>query len=449
MKKNIGINNNNKIIHNIYREDNDLEKEIRKSKKEAKKNSIPLNYIKIDEKISTTVYKIPINMRILKEPNKNNYSHNIQNKLNNINSDKLHNNKLNNNFFPMKPFSSFEMGYKYYNQKLNEFYPHNRDSNNFLYLRKVKSPSMQRACIRSRMNNSDNFINHKNNRENLVNKRRCHSPTNSVKTKRLYSPFYQRYLNKSGILNNNSNYLNENTRIRHRIIGINRPNILNNSLIINNKPYYHDINNYNKTINYNNISSNNENRIYLDNYTSNSFYSIDNLHIFHSPKIKFPQRIINDKYIGTPNKSINYRKLFSENIHKSIENILSKNRKHKYFRNKYDKNKVNKDYENNEIEEIDYSRINKNKDLEYSHIYKERKEVKNPLKNEKICQIRRNPIHIYRFGNSITQNNKKVYLKAPPIKGKLISFYRNNDNNCRMCLINEEKKRKLSPIHYV
>ena len=79
--------------------------------------------------------------------------------------------------------------------------------------------------------------------------------------------------------------------------------------------------------------------------------------------------------------------------------------------------------------------------------YFERKEAKTPIKSEKINHIRRTPARVYGFENYIMKNNKKIYLKTPTIKGKLIRLYRNNDNkNCRMCAINEVKKKKFEPI---
>ena len=402
MKKNVEINKNIKIIRRNYREDINLEEEIQKSKIEAKKNSIPLNYIKIDEKISTIVYKIPINMRILREPNNNNYSDKIKQKLNTNNNDKSHENKLKNNFLQIKPFSSLEIGYRYYNQQLN------------------KTSKIKRRFINSRMNISDNFDNGKNNTESLIIKRRCQSPTNSVNKKRLNSPFYQKYLNKSRVLNN-KNYLLE----------LNHPNNISNSFNKRNLYYNYNINNYHRTKNYNNNSNNGNKRIKLDNNSLNYYSSLNNSHIFHSPKAKYSQRILDD----SENKkiNINYKKLYSEKIHQGIESTLSKNRV-KFYKNACDNNKINKGFHiNDKINDL-YFQVN---------------HAKNNLKNEKISNIGITPLHSYEFGNSLIKNNKKIYLKAPPIKGKLFRIYMNNDKSCRMCLINEEKKRKLSPIHFI
>ena len=61
IKKNIF---NKKYINNKSPLDNNLINEIRQSKIDIAKNSVPINYIKVDEKITTTVFKIPINVSI-------------------------------------------------------------------------------------------------------------------------------------------------------------------------------------------------------------------------------------------------------------------------------------------------------------------------------------------------------------------------------------------------
>ena len=62
MKKNVKKDNNNEIkkkvqkklyINNKPLQDQNLMKEIEKSEMEIAKNSVPLNYIKVDEKITT------------------------------------------------------------------------------------------------------------------------------------------------------------------------------------------------------------------------------------------------------------------------------------------------------------------------------------------------------------------------------------------------------------
>ena len=127
VRKNENNNIHKKISNNILTQNKGILKEVEKSKKEALRTSVPIHYVKVDEKITTTVYEIPINKNVLKENNvifRKNYV------LNTINNDKLQHLKKNkNNYFPFKPFSSKEMGYKYYNQKLNTFYPHDNSKN--------------------------------------------------------------------------------------------------------------------------------------------------------------------------------------------------------------------------------------------------------------------------------------------------------------------------------
>ena len=108
------------------------------------KNNIPLNYIKIDEQILTAIYKIPNDKKIIKNYNEiinKENKHNLSHKKyisNTSNNDNFKTRK--NNYFPFKPFSSKEEGYKYYKQNLNTINPIESNSNNNIYLRKSKSP---------------------------------------------------------------------------------------------------------------------------------------------------------------------------------------------------------------------------------------------------------------------------------------------------------------------
>ena len=471
MKKNVKKDNNNEIkkkvqkklyINNKPLQDQNLMKEIEKSEMEIAKNSVPLNYIKVDEKITTTVFKIPLNVGHLREPhsniikdNKNNIFHKKNNIMNTINTDKLYNNKKT-NIFPFKPFSSTEMGYKYYKQKLNTFYPRESEFKNLFCLRKGMSPSTQSSTFSKRMNSCENYNNNYIINEDNINIKNKHkSPEKLYRNKQLNSPFYQRYLNNSGILQGKKN-LNNICRIRHRIININKSiDYINNN---SNNYYAHDndikninkniicndINNCNRTLIKNNKSLHNIRKIYLDNnYKNNKKYSLKNSHIFHSPKIIKTQNMhfIEDKTFDNPNLFTNYKQFNGG----KIKNIIEKKKSNdgEYIietivsKKMYDKQRIN-----NKIDENDERKINcSRKDFGDNYQYYERNEV-TTLSNEKIKHIRRSPVHVYGFENYILKNNKKVLLKSPPIKGKLIRLYRNNNKKCKVCYRNEKKNNE-------
>ena len=450
------------ITHNyntIYVEDKFLNREIEKIKKEKMKNNIPINYIKVDEKILTAVYKIPneekrknIN-QIFNKESKNHISHKKY-IFNTINNDKLYNNSKN-SYFHFKPFSSKEEGYKYYKQNLNTVKPIESESNNYIYLKKSKSPKLQYSIMSTRMNSLDE-------KEYIRNKYR--SPSNLLKNKRLYSPFYQRYLNNSGI-----KALNNNRRIRHRIINLNRENgSINNNFNKKfvNKGYDYNYNNNrtinsnnNRTINYNNYLEDNQ-RIYLNNNISKRVYSINNSHLSfnQSPKANQSKNIFFKKSINIDNyHNYSYSKnLIHGKMLKSLERNKSKNDiyniRPKLSKRIFDK-KINTFNEDIKIEDIHiienrafHSRKLSPKKDERNSSYFERREMKSPLKNEKINHIRRSPLHNYEFHKyTITENNKKPNnLQTPHMKGKLISFQINNNNkDCKMCIINERKKRQF------
>ena len=466
VRKNENNNIHKKISNNILTQNKGILKEVEKSKKEALRTSVPIHYVKVDEKITTTVYEIPINKNVLKENNvifRKNYV------LNTINNDKLQHLKKNkNNYFPFKPFSSKEMGYKYYNQKLNTFYPHD-NSKNFLYLRKSKSPDLQSSFMSTRMNSLDNkdFINNRN----IF---RYRSPQNNLRNKNLNSPFYQRFLNKTNICINNRN------RIRHRIINLSRSNDFIENIIQrrndNNLYNGYEFNNSNRTINYNNkynllnntrrvqidLDSNNSNNNLYNN--KNNMYSIDNTYIFGSPQNRQLKKMffINDRNIDSPHKSINYESINGGRIMRTLEKNKSKDGKYEIgttlSKKIYDK--LGNNDSNGEIEEIQViennawkhsRRLSEKKDLGDNYKYYERAEIKSPLRNRKnndtnhinhINHIRRSPVHVYQYENYIIKDNKKIYVQTP-IKGKLIRVYRNNVNkskNCKMCLMKDKNR---------
>ena len=482
-RKNEKIHITNKINNNISIPKKALMKEVEKSKKEALKASVPINYIKVDENITTTVYHIPIDKNILKDNDVIFRKHYV---LNTINNDKLHHSpKKNKNNFPFKPFSSKEMGYKYYKQKLSPSYPHD-NSKKYLYLRKSKSPEMQTSYISTRMNSLDN----KEQRNNR-NRFRYRSAENCLRNKNLNNPFYQRFLNnkRNIFLNNNKN----RSRI-HRIISLNRSNDFMNNIFhikpnINNnynacENYELNNSNINRSLNQNmsnNNILNNNRKIDLDlhiinntnnniqyndsnNISNNNIYSLDNSYIFRCPKNRQAKRMyfINDKYIESPSKYVKYENWNRGKIMKSLEKDKSKDGKYvistTLLKKIYDNLEENDN--NDEIEEIKviendeviYSRkLSQKKDLGDNYKYYQRADIKSPLRFDKnninyINHIRRSPVHVYGYENYIIKDNKKIYLKSPPIKGKLIRIYRNNENknkNCNICLMKSKEKKRL------
>ena len=479
-RKNEKIHITNKINDNISVPKKALMKEVEKSKKEALKTSVPINYIKVDENITTTVYHIPIDKNILKDNDVIFRKHYV---LKTINNDKLHHSpKKNKNNFPFKPFSSKEMGYKYYKQKLSPSYPRD-NSKKYLYLRKSKSPEMQTSYISTRMNSLDN-----KEQRNIRNRFRYKSAENSLRNKNLNNPFYQRFLNNKRkiFLNNNKS----RSRIRHRIISLNRSNDFMNNIFhikpnINNNNYNacenYELNNSNHNRSLNQNMSNNNRKIDLDlhiinntnsniqyndrnNISNKNIYSIDNSFIFRSPKNRQVKSMyfINDKYIDSPSKFVKYENWNGGKIMKSLEKNKSKDGKYvistTLLKKIYDNLEENDN--NDEIEEIKvienddviYSRkLSQKKDLGDNYKYYQRADIKSPLRFDKnninyINHIRRSPVHVYGYENYIIKDNKKIYLKSPPIKGKLIRIYRNNENknkNCNICLMKSKEKKRL------
>ena len=479
MKKYVKKESNNQFPKKVQKkkyminkplQDKNLIKEIEKSKREIAKNSVPLHYIKVDEKITTTVFKIPFSVGLLREPNsnimkenKNNIFHKKNNIMNTINTDKLNINKKN-NIFPFKPFSSNEMGYKYYKQKLNTFYPRESESKNCFCLKKDLYPSTQSSGFFKRIRSCENYNNYNYiiNDENITIKNKYKSPETTHRNKHINSPFYQRYLNNSGILQG-QNKLNNNSRIKHRIININR----SIDYINNNSNNYYDYNNdiknnnnniiysdsndsniYNRTI-VNNKSLHNIRRIYLDNnYKNNKIYSLNNSHIFHSPQIIKNKNMyfIEDKTIENPNLISNHKQINGGKIKNLIEKKQSNDGEYiieTIFSKKiYDKQRIN-----NKIDENDKKNINSSRrDYGDNYQYYERNEV-TTLSNGKIKHIRRSPVHVYGFENYILKNNKKIIVKSPPIKGKLIRIYRNNNKKCKVCNRNERKKKEFGSFN--
>ena len=460
-------NNKEKIqvTHNyntIYVEDKFLIREIEKIKNEKMKNNIPINYVKVDEKILTAVYKIPNDEAIIKNNNQIRKKENKKNLFNKISNEKKYNFRKNNHF-SFKPFSSKEEGYKYYKQNLKTIKSIESNSNNCIYLRKSKSPKLHYSIMSTRINSLDE-------KEHIRNKYR--SPSNLLKNKRLNSPFYQRYLNISGF-NQNRNDLNNNKRIRHRVININRSNdLLNNNYnrkIVKKGCHHNDNNNRtinfckNKVNNYNNYLDDNR-RIYFDTNISNTIYSIKNSNNSHIGVFQSPKEISLKNIYFNKSKNINnsHNYSYSKNfipgrLLKSLEKKNSKkdiyNIRPKLYKKIYNKqiNNYNEDIKIEDIHIVEnrafHNRKLSPKKDERNCCYFERRQMKSPLKNETINHIRRSPLHNYEFYNDIMNENYNKYnnLQTIPIKGKLISFQINNNNkDCEMCIINERKRRKFS-----
>ena len=172
----INRKSNEKIyINNISSSEKFLIKEIEKSKQEAIKNSIPLNYVKVDEKVITKVYKIPVDRRILKGNAfyfKDNNNINKKNYISNTaNNEQMKKRKI----FVFKPFSSEKMENKYYNQKINSnCFPRELRQNNSLDSRKYRPTDIQYSYKSStKMDSSEN-------KELLNIKSKCRSQANSL-----------------------------------------------------------------------------------------------------------------------------------------------------------------------------------------------------------------------------------------------------------------------------
>ena len=484
-------------INKISPKEKFLIKEIEKSKREATKNTIPLNYVKVDEKVITKVYKIPLNKSLLKGKTVYFKNHNNINQKNYI-SNTVNNNKIKKRkIFQFKPFSSKEMGYEYYNQKINneinnDYNPHKLEKNNFIYLKKYR-PSDIHSSFKSstKMDSSDN-------KELLNIKSRCRSPSNSIKIKGSNFPFYQNFLNNSRIYQNKKKAHNS-SRIRHRVINLNRSNDYLNCICNchNNLSNENDFNRLNKTMNYRN-NLNNSKRIDLrknnnndNNYSNgnNIYYSVSHSHLLKTPNIKLPRNMsfFSDRNFENPYKFERVEHYRGGIIYNSLERNKSMDGKYeigttlskKIYNDEEEEleeeKEINEENEENEEinenneeinenneeiqviendEEIHSRKLRRAKNLGDNYSYYERNEVNNHVENGKINHIkhvRRNPINVYGFDDYILKGNKKIYLKSSPFIGKIIRLYRNNDNgnNCRMCFIKEKKRKEFGPVSNV
>ncbi len=442
--------------------DEDLMKKVKTNEIELMKNSIPLHYVKVDEKISSTVYEIPIEYK-LKLSNNNKININDQNiiyqknyKLKTINNDNnIRMQMKKNSLFPSKPFSLTEMGYKYYNQQLRPLQPNEKLATHFGFFRKSKSPQTLASNTSTSMNSTFNYFNKRNNNIDIHDARGSFlTPSNSMKIIKgfgeIHSPFYNNRLsnysvnNVKNIIKYKQNKSNNSSRIKHRIINIYRSNDLNdknnNCNNIINKKNNIGIDGETRTINLNkkrNIfldldddyyNSNNYN-CNNNNHNNYNIFSLNNHNIVRSPKMRLPRVIENQRVLQTEYNFYNGKQ--SENSQRIIEK-----------KNICDKKKVEEIqvFENEDSNEKESIKISPRRDFGDNYRYYERKEVKIPKKDGKINHIRRSPVHVYGFQNYIMKDNKKIYLKTPPIRGKLIRMYRNNIN-CNICKINEIKNK--------
>jgi hypothetical protein len=443
--------------------DEELMKRIKKNERELMKNTIPLHYMKVDERISSTVYKIPIDYKIKISQKNNKLNINDQNiiyqkhyKLKTINNDNNKRIPIRKNFlFPKKPFSLTEMGYKYYNQQLSPFIKNEKSSTNFNFFRKSKSPFAHYSNMSTLMNTANNFYNNgiynnNNNIEIIESRSNFSTPSHSLKAFRsTHSPFYRGLLNNSIEIKNKNkrNKLNNSSRIRHRLINVCRYNeVMNNNKCNNNI--------INKSIGIDSeartINLNKKRNIFLDlddNYNNldNSYnlYSLTNHHIERSPRIRLPRAM---RYNENHNQKIfnaEYNRFNKKQFEDNQCSIGAKQKREK--EGKEEEIQVLENEDNNEKKSIKMSA--EKRDLGDNYKYYERKDIKIPINDEKINHIRRSPVHVYGFHNFVMKDNKKMYLNSPPIKGKLIRMYRNNtNNNCKVCQINENKNIKLKSI---
>jgi hypothetical protein len=440
-------NDNNNIIkervvtHKVIEPSKALMKEIRKAQNEAIKDSVPLNFVKVDEKITTTVYKIPQDGA--KKPKHNSSvkecphykSRQKKNLINTINNDSIYRIKRRYNF-QFEQFPSKDMGYRYYNQTQNNFYPSPIKSSPNIYdsLKKCKSPLPLRASLFStKMSSINLFDSSRENNEMLLLKNKCRSPANSIQGLNLYdSNFRNQLYNSESIQDDNNLNL---SRIHHKKVVINKTEG-------NQKNDYAKSNKNMRTINLENNLFKSQ-RIYIDNNYNKPYYSKKNSYIIRSPTINGNKKMtfINDKNVGCPKVIYDYDRMRGGKIEKFLEKKNSNDEKYiigtTLSKKVYDKmNKEIEIFENEENGEENELQFRVTKNFGDNYKYLERNEIKSPCKYEKTYHFRRSPVNVYGHQNYIIKDNKKIFIKTLP-KGKIIRLYRNNNNsNC----INREVK---------
>ena len=460
MEKYTKYNNDNIIkervvTHKVIEPSKALMKEIKRAQNEAIKDSVPLNFIKVDEKITTTVYKIPQDEAIKRKHNSNvkecQYynSPKGKNKINTINNDSIYRIKRRYNF-QFEQFPPKDMGYRYYNQTQNNFHPNPIKSSSNIYdsLKKSKSPlPLRTSLISTKMNSINLFDSSRENNEMLLLRNRCRSPANSIQNLNLFNsldPKSQLY-NSARIKNDNNLNL---SRIQHKKVVINKTegNANNNNSIMSSKNM--------RTINLENNLFKSK-RIYIDNNYNKPYYSTKNSYIIRSPTINGNKKMtfINDKNVGCPKVIYDYDRMRGGKIEKFLEKKNSNDEKYiigtTLSKKVYDKmNKKNKEieiFENEENGEENELQFRVTKNFGDNYKYLERNEIRSPCKYEKTYHFRRSPVHVYGHLNYIIKDNKKIFIKTLP-KGKIIRLYRNNNNsNCNR-EIKTVKNKKFNPV---
>ena len=451
-KNNDNIIKERVVTHKVVEPSKALMKEIKRAQNEAVKDSVPLNFVKVDEKITTTVYKIPQDDAMKRKYNSSakkcqNYnSPQGKHLINTINNDSIYRIKRRYNF-QFEQFPTKEMGFRYYNQTQNNFHPNPIKSISNIHdsLKKCKSPPPLHASLFSTKMNSMNLLDSsRDNNEMLLLKNRCLSPSNSFKSLNLYNS-----LNLRNQLYNSERIKNEDnlnlSRIKHKKVVINKTegNIKNNCVINSNKDM--------RTINLENNLFKSK-RIYIDNNYNKPYYSTKNSYIIRSPTINGNKKMtfINDKNVGCPKIIYDYDRMRGGKIEKFLEKKKSNDEKYiigtTLSKKVYDKmNNMNKEieiFENDENGEENDIQFRVTKNFGDNYKYLERNEIKNPCKYEKTYHFRRSPVHVYGHQNYIIKDNKKIFVKTLP-KGKIIRLYRNNDNsnnNCNRDIKNREVK---------
>ncbi len=445
------------VTHKVIEPSKALMREIRKAQNEAVKDSVPLNFIKVDEKITTTVYKIPqgdnskrkhkSNVKECKHYNTPQGKHLI----NTINNDSIYRIKRRYNF-QFEQFPPKDSGYRYYNQTETNFHPNPIKSSSNIYdsLKKCKSPPPLHASLMStKMNSISLFDSARENNEMQLLKNRCRSPANSIQSLNLYNSTNLRsQLYKSArVLNDNNLNL---SRIQHKKVVINKidGNPKNDYAIKSSKNM--------RTINLeNNLKSK---RIYIDNNYNKPYYCTKNSYIIRSPTINGNKKMtfINDKNVACPKTIYDYDRMRGGKIEKFLEKKNSNDEKYiigtTLSKKVYDKmNKNNKGieiFENEENGEEDDIQFRVTRNFGDNYKYLERNEIKSPCKYEKTYHFRRNPVNVYGHQNYIIKDNKKIFVKTLP-KGKIIRLYRNNDNfnkEIKGREIKTAKNKKFNPV---
>jgi len=440
------------ITHKVVEPSRALMKEIKKSQMEAIEDSVPLNFMKIDEKITTAIYKIPQKNPIKQKQNSNakecQYYNSPQEKyiINTSNNDSIYRIKRRYNY-QFEQFPTKDMGYRYYNQTQNNFHqnPTKSNSNNYDSFKKSKSPPpLKMSLISTNMNSITLFDSSRENQENILISNRSRSPANSFQSCNIFNSLRLRNQLNNSASSKNGNNLNL-SKIKNKKIIINKAEgNANNVYDINcNK------NMRNKSLNMNNNLYQNK-IIYLDNNYNKPYYYSKNSYMIRSPIINTNKEMsfINNEDVGCRKILFSYDrmkegKFLEKKIsidEKYINRAISSSSKKGY-------DKINQEieiFENEENDEQNKLQFRVMRNFRDNYKYFERNEVRSPYKYEKTYHFRRSPIHGYRNQNYIIKDNKKIFISTLP-KGKIIRLYRNNINNCNR-EFKTVKNRKFYPL---